>query len=101
MAEPFDEYVDQFIMGASPYGVIMNFRKTSSTPASPGTTPPVKEVGSLRMSMEHFKVMAFLMRRQIMEMEQNLGIEISIPVQLMNALHIAPEDWQKLWRREP
>jgi len=51
------------------------------------------------MSLEHFKLMAFLMKRNIDEIEGQLGIEIPLPLQVMDALKIAPADWQKFWQR--
>jgi hypothetical protein len=52
------------------------------------------------MSLEHFKIMAFLMKRQVDEVEQNLGISISLPMQLLNQLRVSPEDWAKFWQRQ-
>jgi len=43
-------------------------------------------------------MMAFILKRQVDEIESQLGIEIPLPIQLMNALKIAPEDWQKFWQ---
>jgi len=99
MAEFFDEYIDQFTLGGGPYGVALNFRRSSPKPSAPGTIPPAEEVGTLRMSLEHFKVMTFLLKRQVDEIEGQFSIEIPLPVQLMNALKIAPEDWQAFWKR--
>ncbi len=97
MAEYFDQYVDQFTLGAGPYGIALNFKKTSPKPVAPGSVPQAEEVGTIRMSLEHFKVMVFIMKRQVDEIEDQLGIEIPLPVQLMNVLRIAPEDWGKFW----
>lgn len=99
MTEPFDEYVDQFTLGGGVYGVSLNFLRTPPKPSAPGSMPQAEEIGTLRMSLEHFKVMAFLMKRQIDEVEEQLGIEIPIALQLINALKIAPEDWRKFWQR--
>jgi hypothetical protein len=99
MRDVFDEYVDQFTLGGGPYGVILNLKRSSSTPAAVGTTPPPEDVGTVRMSLEHLKMMTFVMKRQVDEIEANFGVEIPIPVQLMNAMKIAPEDWQAFWKR--
>ncbi|MBI2328137.1 MAG: hypothetical protein HYU85_00545 [Chloroflexi bacterium] len=98
MAEPFDEYVDQFTIGGGPYGVVLNLKKSSPKPAAPGSSPQAEDIGAIRMSLEHFKMMAFIIKRQVDEIEKQLGVEIPLPVQLMNALKIAPEDWQAFWR---
>lgn len=99
MAEPFDVYVDQFTIGINPYGVSMNFKRSNPKPAAPGSSPVADDVGTIRMSLEHFKIMAFLLKRQINEIEGQLGIDIPLPVQLMNILKIAPEDWNAFWKR--
>ncbi len=99
MSEPFDEYVDQLGIGAGAYGVALNFMKTSAKPVAPGNVPPTQDVGTIRMSLEHFKIMAFLMKRHVDGIESQLGIEIPLPIQVMVALKIAPEDWQHFWKR--
>ncbi len=99
MSEIFDEYVDQFTIGGGPYGVILNLKKSSSTPPAPGSSPQADDIGTIRMSLEHFKMMAFIIKRQVDDIERELGVEIPLPVKLMNALKIAPEDWQSFWKR--
>ena len=97
MSELFDEYIDQFTLGGGPFGIILNLKKTSVTPPTPGTVPQAVDIGTIRMSLEHFKMMTFLMKRQVDDMEKQLGVDIPLPIQLMNALKIAPEDWQHFW----
>ena len=99
MAEPFDEYADQFTMQASPYGVSLNFLRSSRRPVAPGSNVPSDDIGSIRMSFEHYKLMIFLMKRQMEELEGQLGIEVPVSRILMNQLKIAPEDWQKFWSK--
>ena len=99
MPEPFDEYIDQFTLGGGALGLSLNFQRSSPKPSAPGSTPSAHEVGSIRMGLEHFKVMAFLMKRQVEDVEGQLGIVIPIPVGLMNALKIAPEDWDNFWKK--
>ena len=99
MGEPFDEYVDQFTLGGGVYGVALNFRKSSPKPVAPGSSPGTEDIGTIRMSLEHFKVMTYIMKRQVDDIETQFGVEIPIPHSLMNNLKIAPEDWQKFWHR--
>lgn len=98
--EPFDEYIDQFTLGGGVFGISMNFRRSGPQPTVPGNIPSADQVGTIRMSLEHFKVMAFLMKRQMVEIEDQFGVEIPLPPRLMNNLKIAPEDWEKFWKRE-
>jgi hypothetical protein len=99
MSEPFDEYVDQFAIAAGVYGISLNFQRSGPKPIAPGSMPTTEEVGTIRMSLEHFKMMAFIMKRNIDEIENQLGIEIPLPFQVLNGLKIAPEEWQKFWQR--
>lgn len=100
MSEPFDEYVDGFTLGAGPYGAALNFQRTNPRPIAPGTQPKVEDIGSVRLSLEHLKVMAFVMKRQVDEIEKQLGIEIPLSFQLLNNLKIALEDWQSFWQKK-
>jgi hypothetical protein len=98
MVEVFDEFIDQFTIGAGPYGVAMNFKKSSPKPVAPGSVPPTEEIGTIRMSLEHLKIMAFVLKRQVNDIESQLGIEIPLPMMVMHALQIAPEDWTEFWK---
>jgi len=100
MSELFDEYVDQFNTSINTYGVALNFQKTSAKPTVPGSNPNIADVGTIRMSLEHFKLMAYLLKKQVDNTESQLGIDIPLPMQLMNMLKIAPVDWGKFWKRE-
>ena len=99
MSDIFDEYVDQFTMGGGPYGVVLNLKRSSPKPVAPGSIPQAEDIGTIRMSLEHFKMMTFIMKRQVDEMEKQMRVDIPLPVQLMNALRIAPEDWESFWKR--
>ncbi len=100
MSEPFDEYVDGFTLGAGPYGASLNFQRTNPRPVAPGSAPKIEEIGSLRLSLEHLKMMAYVMKRQVDDIEKQMGIEIPISFQLLNALKIPLEDWQNFWQRK-
>ena len=100
MVEPFDEYVDGFTLGAGPYGAALNFQRTTPKPIAPGSQPKVEDIGSVRLSLEHLKVMSFTMKRQVDEIEKQLGIEIPISFQLLNGLKIPLEDWQAFWQKQ-
>lgn len=85
-------YVDQFTTTAGVYGVAITFGL--STPHPSGVPQvPAKEVVRLRMSLEHAKVMALLLRRQLKRYEEETGAIINIPMRLYNGLGISPEDW--------
>jgi hypothetical protein len=58
----FDAYSDSIQLTTGPYGIAIVFGLSPSRP-NPQSVPA--EVGTIRMSLEHAKVMAMLMRRQL------------------------------------
>jgi len=100
MSEPVDVYADQFQINFGPYGCSINFLVSSREPAAPGMVPPANRVATVRMSLEHLKVMTFMLRRQMMSYERSAAVQIQIPQQVLNALQIGREDWTECWRTE-
>jgi hypothetical protein len=98
MAEPIDVYSDSFQINTGPYGSTLNFLLSPSTPPAPGKTPQPETLATIRMSLEHLKLMTFVLRRQIMHHEQQTGVNIQVPSQVLNSLSISPEDWDSLWK---
>jgi hypothetical protein len=98
--EPFDIYVDTYQVSMNPYAGTINLMLTDAMPSAPGTPPKSLHVGSIRLSLENIKLLAFLLYRQIKQHEQNLGVNIQVPQQVLNALQIGAEDWQAIWRHD-
>jgi hypothetical protein len=98
MVEPADVYSDQFNLNVNPYGITMNFSVSNPTPPAPGTIPQSERVATVRMSHEHMKVMVFILRRQIIQYEQQTGVNIQVPIEVLNGLRISREDWDAIWR---
>lgn len=100
MADPFDEYADQFAITLGPYGAVLNFSRTSPKPTAPGSPQQADYLGTIRMSWEHLKAMVFVIKRNINEAEAQLGVTIPVSHLVLNGMKIAPEDWDKFWSRE-
>lgn len=100
MGEPVDVYCDQFQMSTSPYGATLSFLISEPTPPAPGSSPKNERLATIRMSLEHLKTMAFVTRNQVRSHEQQTGTTIQIPVQVLNSLKIAPEDWEAFWKKD-
>lgn len=84
-------YSDGVQVGCAPFTVALTF--TVSPSPSRGAVPP-KVVADLRMSPEHAKVMAIILRRQMKDFEQQLGKPIPIHPQVLQQLGLSPtEDW--------
>jgi hypothetical protein len=49
------------------------------------------------MSLEHMKVMAFMLRRQLLQFEENTGVRVQVPQEVLNQLRVGREDWDRHW----
>ena len=100
MTEPVSVFIDQFQLNTSPYGATLNFMLTDPVPPSPGTAPKSERQATVRMSLEHLKVMSFIILRSLKSYKAQTGTTIQIPNQMLNSMGISPEDWDACWRRE-
>ncbi|MDP2735277.1 MAG: hypothetical protein Q8P12_03650 [bacterium] len=96
--ESKDVYCDGFQMNVGPYGVTLNFSLSNAVPPAPGISPQSDRVATVRMSLEHTKVMAFVLRRHLMKYERETNMSVQVPTGLLNSLQISPEDWQSSWK---
>jgi hypothetical protein len=84
-------YCDGVQVGLSPFTAI--FMLTMQPAGQTVNTPPVR-VANIRMSLEHAKVMAILLRKQLKAFEAGAGVTIQIPPQVYQQLGISKlEDW--------
>ena len=97
MPEPFDVYTDAFVVTITPFGTNMSFQLKEAHP-TPGTIGQPSLLGTIRMSNEHLKTMAFILRRHLIQYEQSLGTRCEVPRQILSQLQIAPEDWDTFWQ---
>ena len=91
MADAMDVYSDQVAIHLGPFGCALNFSVSSPLPAGGGT--PGQLVATVRMSLEHLKLMTFMLRRQLMQFEQSSGVQVQVPADVLNQLRIGREDW--------
>jgi hypothetical protein len=92
-----DVFADQFSMNLGPFGCALNFTLSSAMPAAPGGATQGQPVATVRMSLEHLKLMTFLIRRQLIEYERQAGVRIPIGVDVLNQLRVGREDWTEFW----
>jgi hypothetical protein len=84
-------YADSAQISSSPFGVAMSLG--TNPPHHSGPNPPqMRTQIVVRMSLEHAKVVAMLLRRQLKEFERHNG-EIPLPPELYTSLGVAKEDW--------
>jgi hypothetical protein len=86
-----DLYVDSFRVTVGTYGVNLTFAL-----GPPHTDPGEQAIATprvvLRMSLEHAKAVAMLLRKQLRTYERDNG-EINLPPQVYTGLGYAREDW--------
>lgn len=84
-------YADGVQIGLSPFGVLLAFAMQPA--GQTGTMAPIK-VCNLRMSLEHAKVLAIMLRKQLKNFEETMGEDIPLHPQLYTQLGLSKaEDW--------
>lgn len=84
-------YVDQFRMNLSPYGATLTLGLASPNPTT--GQPQVNDTLLLRMSLEHMKVMAIIVKKNLKAYEEQMQSPINLPRQIMNQMGLSQEDW--------
>jgi hypothetical protein len=91
-AEPFDIYADGAQVSVSPFTVTLSFTLAPPGPTTAGAVPI--RIGEIRMSQEHAKVMAIILRRQLKAYEDSSGQQIPVHPQVWQQLGLSrQEDW--------
>jgi hypothetical protein len=94
-----DVYADQVGINVGAFGCTLNFGVSLAVPPAGGVGAG-QRVATVRMSLEHMKLMTFLLRRQLLQFERESGVRVPIPRDVLNQLRIGPEDWEGCWRDE-
>jgi hypothetical protein len=97
MADIVDVYSDGVSLNVGPFGCALNFAMSPATAQGGVPAALAQPVATIRMSLEHLKVMAFLIRRQLRDYERQSGVEVPIPADVLNQLRIGREDWEECW----
>ena len=92
MQDPIDAYADQFQLSTAPYGATMSFLVSPPTPSAPGAPVTPERVATIRTSLEHLKVMAFILKRQVLEHDRRTNTSVPVQLEVLNYLGIGPED---------
>ena len=95
----FDKYADQFTITITPFGANLSFGAREPHPAT-ARTPQNQHLGTIRMSVEHLKVMTMVIRKQILQVERESGVKAEVSIMMLNQLQIPPEDWETFWRSD-
>ena len=84
-------FCDSVQVGSSPFGISMLFT-LAPNPSWAKQEPRI--VADVRMSPEHAKVLAIILRRHILDFEQQMGRPLPMHPTVMKQLGLSPEeDW--------
>jgi hypothetical protein len=97
MPEQFDVYTDAFLVTVTPFGASLSFERREPHP-SQTAAPVMTRLGTIRMSVEHLKLMTIMLKRQVKLAEEEGGVEFDVDTRILSQLHIAREDWDSFWR---
>ena len=89
-----DIYADQFRVTVGVFGVNLSFSLAEPHPVQGGVARNAEEKATIRMSLQHAKVIAMMLRRQLKSYEEQSATDIQIPQNVYAALGIAEEDWR-------
>ena len=99
MTEPVAIVTDQFALNTSTYGATLNFLLSDPVLPAPGSPPKVDRQATVRMSLEHLKVMSFILLRSVKQYENQTNTTVQIPMQLLNSMGMKLAAAQKnCWR---
>ena len=96
MTESFDIYSDAFTVTTTPWGANLSFQLHEAHPV-PSRVTPAQTLGTIRMSNEHLKVMAFIIIRQVRLHEERERVQFEVSTAVLSQMGIAREDWDALW----
>lgn len=87
-----DVYADSVRVHTTAFGTALIFAKVHPDALMGQPIAPVDQV-IVRMSLEHMKVMAMALRKQLLAHEQQSRTEIALPFDTLNAAGLSKEDW--------
>lgn len=93
--ETFDIYTDSSSIAVGPYGVTLVLQISPAQPGMPGQVVN-SNLGAVRMSLEHAKVLAMMLRKQLKAFEDAAGYRIRVMPQAMNQVGLSEEDWDSI-----
>jgi hypothetical protein len=91
-----DIYCDSVQIAMTPYDTVLML--TKNIPTFGGKAGKIEvtpdPVGTVRMSLEHAKVLAILLKRYLQEYERSTGMQIPLHPEMLKNLGISEdEDW--------
>jgi len=97
MEDPIDVYSDQFMLTTTAFGANLSFYVNTPHPEQTKPIAPEK-LATIRMSIEHLKVLTTIIVKQVKKMESDTGIKVAVDRRVINGLGISPDDWEDFWK---
>jgi len=90
-----DIYADRVRLTVTVFGVNFTFGLSNPHPdkGSSEAVLDVSEMVRVRMSLEHAKIMAMMLKKQIKTYEESNQIEVAIPDNVLEGLNLKDETW--------
>lgn len=90
-----DIYADRFRVTITVFGVNMSFGLSQPHPTIAGVAevPDVDDKVRVRVSLEHAKVIAMMLRKQLKMYEKDTGTVIPLPEEVLGNLGLDQEPW--------
>lgn len=88
-----DIYFDGAQVTTTIFGANITLSLSYPHPTNETEAQNVKKVATIRTSLEHAKIFAMLLRRQIKTYEVNTGIQVKVPGEVYSGLKLDENDW--------
>jgi hypothetical protein len=89
-------YSDNFSLAVGPYGAALTFGLTHPEPA--GTEGPrVYPAATIRVSLEHLKVMGWIIHRQISQYQKQFDTIVALPETALKSVDAPRDQWRSFW----
>lgn len=95
--ETFDLYTDAFTISITPFGANLSFAVREPHPSS-SAPPQIRQLGTIRMSVEHLKTLLWICRKQVRQVEGQMGVSAQVPMPILNQLGVPPDEWNEFWK---
>ena len=99
MDETFDIYSDSFLVSLNAWGASLTFHLTDPHPSPDVAREPVP-LGTIRMSIEHLKVLAYMLRQYVISHEDFNDVDYDVPDTVLSQIGISRADWEASWDQE-
>ena len=97
---------DSFRFSPHPFGCLMSFyerpmpteRREGEPP--PSRQPPPEPSVVVHLTVEHAKALAYMVWRNLVQVELQEGVRYELPPELSSNLGIIPAEWRAFWYAE-